>query len=219
MDQQVIYEIFTNYLEASEILGTRSPLTLRIKNQLKKLRPGFVLGKDGRILEWDREYKEPEPGHRHMSHLYGFHPGDQISKTDEPELFEAVRRTLDHRLENGGAGTGWSRAWLINCSARLMDGEMAYKHIQLLFKKSIYNNLFDGHPPFQIDGNFGYTSGIVEMLVQSHESDCIRLLPALPKAWNSGTVKGLCARGNIKVDMEWDLGNLDKLTLHSKVDQ
>ena len=219
MDQQVIYEIFNNYLEASEILGTRSPLTLRIKNQLKKLRPGFVLGKDGRILEWDREYKEPEPGHRHMSHLYGFHPGDQISKTDEPELFEAVRRTLDYRLENGGAGTGWSRAWLINCSARLMDGEMAYKHIQLLFKKSIYNNLFDGHPPFQIDGNFGYTSGVAEMLVQSHESGRIRLLPALPKAWNSGAVKGLCARGNIKVDMEWDLGHLDKVTLHSKVDQ
>jgi len=219
MDQQVIYEIFNNYLEASEILGTRSPLTLRIKNQLKKLRPGFVLGKDGRILEWDREYKEPEPGHRHMSHLYGFHPGDQISKTDEPELFEAVRRTLDYRLENGGAGTGWSRAWLINCSARLMDGEMAYKHIQLLFKKSIYNNLFDGHPPFQIDGNFGYTSGVAEMLVQSHESGRIRLLPALPKAWNSGAVKGLCARGNIKVDMVWDLGHLNKLTLHSKVDQ
>ena len=155
-----------------------------------------------------------------MSHLYGFHPGDQISKDNEPELFQAVKKTLDYRLENGGAGTGWSRAWLINCSARLMDGEMAHEHIQLLFKKSIYNNLFDGHPPFQIDGNFGYTSGVAEMLVQSHErSGVIRLLPALPKVWSSGAVKGLSVRGNIKLDMEWDSGHLDKVTLHSKVDQ
>ncbi|OUW76827.1 MAG: hypothetical protein CBD72_02830 [Flavobacteriaceae bacterium TMED212] len=220
MDQQVIYESFTNYLEASEILRISSPLTERIENQLKKLRPGFILGKEGRILEWDRQYKEPEPGHRHMSHLYGFHPGDQISKDNEPELFQAVRKTLDYRLENDGAGTGWSRAWLINCSARLLDGEMAHEHIQLLFKKSIYNNLFDGHPPFQIDGNFGYTSGVAEMLVQSHErSGVIRLLPALPKVWSSGVVKGLSVRGNIKLDMEWDSGHLDKVTLHSKVDQ
>lgn len=219
MDQQVIHEVFSNYLEASEILKIKSELTEKITEQLKKLRPGFVLGKDGRILEWDREYEETEPGHRHMSHLYGFHPGDQISKDQDSLLFQAVRKTLDYRLDNGGAGTGWSRAWLINCSARLMDGEMAHDHIQLLFQKSMFKNLFDAHPPFQIDGNFGFTSGVVEMLLQSHENIGIRLLPALPKAWNKGSVKGLMARGNIRVDMDWDKGKLGKLVLKSKEKQ
>lgn len=219
MDQQVIHEIFTNFLEASEILKIRSELTEKISEQLQKLRPGFVLGKDGRILEWDREYDELEAGHRHMSHLYGFHPGDQISKDEQPELFQAVRKTLDYRLDNGGAGTGWSRAWLINCSARLMDGEMAHEHIQLLFQKSMFKNLFDAHPPFQIDGNFGFTSGVVEMLLQSHENIGIRLLPALPKAWETGKVKGLTARGNIVIDMDWQSGKLEKLVLNSKKKQ
>ena len=219
MDQQVIYEIFTNLLEASKTLKIKSELTAKISDQLQKLRPGFVLGKEGRILEWDREYDEPEPGHRHMSHLYGFHPGDQISKDEQPEIFQAVRKTLDYRLDHGGAGTGWSRAWLINCSARLMDGEMAHKHIQLLFQKSMFKNLFDAHPPFQIDGNFGYTSGVVEMLLQSHEDLGIRLLPALPKAWESGYIKGLTARGNITVDMEWSEGVLRQLTVNSLKDQ
>ena len=219
MDQQVIYEIFRNYLEAGKILKIKSELTAKISDQLQKLRPGFVLGKEGRILEWDREYDEPEPGHRHMSHLYGFHPGDQISKDEQPEIFQAVRKTLDYRLDHGGAGTGWSRAWLINCSARLMDGEMAHKHIQLLFQKSMFKNLFDAHPPFQIDGNFGYTSGVVEMLLQSHEDRGIRLLPALPKAWSSGYVKGLTARGNITVDMEWSEGMLRQLSVNSLKDQ
>jgi alpha-L-fucosidase 2 len=219
MDQQVIYEVFTNYLEASKILDIKTPLTDKISEQLKRLRPGFVLGKDGRILEWDREYEEREPGHRHMSHLYGFHPGDQISQSAQPQLFNAVRKTLDYRLDHGGAGTGWSRAWLINCSARLLDGEMAHEHIQLLFQKSMFINLFDAHPPFQIDGNFGFTSGVVEMLLQSHEKNGIRLLPALPKAWDSGSVKGLTARGNIVIDMEWHSNRLQKVILNSKVKQ
>lgn len=117
MYQQIIYEVFENYIKACQVLKIDNALVEKIKQQLAQLRPGFVIGNDGRILEWDRPYTEPEPGHRHMSHLYGFHPGTQISKDKTPDVFNAVRQTLDYRLANGGAGTGWSRAWLINCSA------------------------------------------------------------------------------------------------------
>jgi alpha-L-fucosidase 2 len=220
MDQQVIEEVFDNYLEASLILGVSDAFTEKVKQQRTQLRPGFVLGQDGRILEWDREYGEHEPGHRHMSHLYGFHPGTAVSKDQTPEIFEAVRTTLDYRLANGGAGTGWSRAWLINCSARLLDGEMAHDHIQLLFKKSMYNNLFDGHPPFQIDGNFGYTAGLSEMLLQSHLRDengnyYQDILPALPSAYSIGKVSGLKGRGAFELSMEWVDGELSKLDIKS----
>ena len=175
------------------------------------------MGLDGRILEWDREYDELEPGHRHMSHLYGFHPGDQVSLSKTPELFKAVQKTLNYRLENGGAGTGWSRAWLINCAARLMEGSMVQKHIQLLLEKSIYPNLFDAHPPFQIDGNFGYTAGVAELLIQSHEPGILRLLPALPPNWDKGKVTGLKARGNISVNLTWENNTLSDLQLTSKI--
>jgi alpha-L-fucosidase 2 len=213
MDQQVIHEVFTNYLKGAHLLNIKNKWVDVIKEQLKKLRPGFVLDKEGRILEWDRKYPELEPGHRHMSHLYGFHPGNQISKESTPLLFDAVRKTLDYRLANGGAGTGWSRAWLINCAARLMDGKMAQEHIQLLFEKSIYTNLFDAHPPFQIDGNFGYTAGVAEILIQSHENNLLRLLPALPPLWKNGKVVGLKARGNILVDIEWQNNQLTQAVL------
>lgn len=219
MDQQVITEVFTNYLSAAERLNIEDQWVVQIKEQLQKLRPGFQLGSDGRILEWDREYRELEPGHRHMSHLYGFHPGDQISLSKTPELFDAVKKTLDFRLENGGAGTGWSRAWLINCAARLMDGGMTQQHIELLLQKSIYPNLFDAHPPFQIDGNFGYTAGVAESLLQSHESGIVRLLPALPQNWKKGRIKGLKARGNILVDLSWENHRLKAVRLLAKKDQ
>jgi alpha-L-fucosidase 2 len=218
MDQQIIAEVFDNYIQACQELNIQSPFLKKIKQQRKKLRPGFVLASDGRILEWDREYAEPEPGHRHMSHLYGFHPGVAISKDKTPELFEAVRKSLDYRLENGGAGTGWSRAWLINCSARLLDGNMAHDHIQLLLQKSIYDNLFDAHPPFQIDGNFGYTAGIAEMLIQSHEENTIRILPALPALWENGHIKGIKARHGITADIFWKKNRVEKVVIYPAFD-
>ncbi|RAI88303.1 glycoside hydrolase family 95 protein [Algoriphagus yeomjeoni] len=208
MDQQIIADVFNNFLKASELLGKETPLREKVKTQLPNLRPGVQIAEDGRILEWDQPYEENEKGHRHMSHLYAFHPGDAITKSETPEAFAAVRKTLEFRLANGGAGTGWSRAWLINFSARLLDGEMAHEHIQRLLAQSLYPNLFDGHPPFQIDGNFGYTAGVAEMLIQSHETGLIRLLPALPKAWASGSVSGLKARGDYTIDMTWQDGEL-----------
>lgn len=218
MDQQVIAEVFDNYIKASKILNISNELTDKIKKQRLQLRPGFVLGEDGRILEWDREYTETEPGHRHMSHLYGFHPGVNVSKDLTPEIFDAAKQTLEYRLENGGAGTGWSRAWLINCSARLQDGDMAHEHIQLLLKKSMFKNLFDGHPPFQIDGNFGYTAGVSEMLLQSYEENIVRILPALPTAWSEGSVKGLKARGGLTFDINWSHGKPTDMTIKSQFD-
>ncbi|WP_242118993.1 glycoside hydrolase family 95 protein [Aestuariivivens sediminicola] len=219
MDQQIIYEVFDNYLKACHILNIDNAFVKTIASQKSQLRPGFVLGSDGRILEWDREYDEPEPGHRHMSHLYGFHPGNYVTQNETPELFEAVRKTLDYRLANGGAGTGWSRAWLINCSARLLDGDMAHKHIQLLLQKSMSTNLFDLHPPFQIDGNFGYTAGVAELLLQSHEINGIRVLPALPTAWKNGCIKGLKARGGLSFDLHWKDHELEKAVISSDFDQ
>lgn len=216
-DQQVITEVFTNYLKAAEILGIENEWTKLVADRLANLRPGVRLGSDGRILEWDQEYDEFEAGHRHMSNLYAFHPSDQITHQKTPELVKAAKKTMNFRIENGGGRTGWSRAWLINLQARFLNGALAHENILALLRKSMASNMFDLHPPFQIDGNFGLTAGIAEMLIQSHEEKLIRILPALPEAWYSGKTKGLKARGDITVDIEWQEGIATRVSMSSPI--
>ena len=205
MDDQIARALFEACMKAADLLQYDHPYLKEIKKAMAKLAPTQV-DQLGCIKEWHGDYEAADPGHRHISHLFGLFPGHEITR-EEPKLFNAAKKTLERRLAYGGGHTGWSRAWIINMYARLGEGEEAYKHIGLLMEHSLLPNLFDNHPPFQIDGNFGLVSGIIEMIVQSSEKGDA-FLPALPKAWHTGSLKGACLWGGRTVDISWKDGKL-----------
>lgn len=213
MDNQILTDLFSQCISSAKILKKPQSEIAEYETILNKLQPTRI-GKYGQIMEWDKDYEEQDMGHRHISHLYGLHPSNQISIDKTPELAKAAIVTLERRLSHGGGHTGWSRAWIINDYAKLCMGNEALNHLKLLLTKSTLPNLFDNHPPFQIDGNFGATTAIALMLVQS-SIDTITLLPALPDEWCNGHVNGLKLRGGLTIDISWSNNMLDSLTLYT----
>lgn len=229
MDNQILRHLFTCCLEAWKALGEKAPGECRIEDvedipglmrQIEECRSRLMptrISDSGRIMEWPEDYEEAEPGHRHISHLYGLHPAGEITMDGTPDLAAAARRTLEYRLSHGGGHTGWSRAWIMNHYASLWDGEAAYENIEKMLSQSTYPNLFDRHPPFQIDGNFGACAAMSGMLAQCSQERTV-LLPALPRAWASGCVRGLRLLGNAGIDMTWREGKLVEAVIHADSD-
>ncbi|MCK4750599.1 MAG: glycoside hydrolase family 95 protein, partial [Bacteroidales bacterium] len=223
MDHQIIRSLFKACIEASEILDVDTEFSKKLKDLVPRIAPNQV-GQYGQLQEWLQDVDDPENKHRHVSHLWGMHPAKDINWEDSPEFMEAAKQTLFFR---GDDGTGWSLAWKINFWARLLDGDHAYKLIKMQFRPvtlsekrfggggGSYPNLFDAHPPFQIDGNFGAPAGIVELLIQSHLS-AIDILPALPSALPDGKISGVCARGGFELSFSWKDGGLSRLEVLSK---